>query len=497
MINVLIAEDELLIRMGLESSVPWHEMGFHVVAVSSDGQKAWETYQRYHPQVLITDIRMPRLDGIELIKRIRQVDSLCKIIVITCIEYFDVMYQSFDFNITGYLLKASMTHNQLYQLLSQIKKELNSSCLPSSESLLNDLSTDERMRMFLVDRSISLSELIASTPGILINFSEQIYLLIVCCGYVNKALFQSVTGAIREELSTIGELLVICGDDRIYFLIHSPQSVTFTEISRIMNNISAYMKNIFALPLRYSFTTVGKLNALQHMADLCNHFIDQSYFFPEQGTFVNGNSPYLAPFTVIEQLRNNLACYAFMEGETANYYSSLLDAVKHSYGTDKTIFLKNFAELLAFLSDFCFSPPKKESLDSFAVDSFDNAPEALKTLQDIVPNYSPNPLYASEMLKSIHYIHQNYRESLSISQLAAILNVSPNYYAILFRKTTDSNFTDFLMGLRLYHSRRMLRETTLSIAQIAEHCGFSDAAYFSKVFKHTYRITPRQYRRLA
>jgi len=76
MINVLIAEDELLIRMGLESSIPWNELGFNIVAIVSDGQKAWDAYQRYQPDILITDIRMPKLDGIELIKKILFISQL-------------------------------------------------------------------------------------------------------------------------------------------------------------------------------------------------------------------------------------------------------------------------------------------------------------------------------------------------------------------------------------------------------------------------------------
>ena len=94
--KVIIAEDEFLIRIGIESSLPWNDLNMEIVASVADGEQAWRSYLKYKPEVLITDIRMPVLDGIKLIKRIRNIDRKCRIIVITCIEYFDMMYSSLE-----------------------------------------------------------------------------------------------------------------------------------------------------------------------------------------------------------------------------------------------------------------------------------------------------------------------------------------------------------------------------------------------------------------
>lgn len=494
MINVLIAEDELLIRMGLESSIPWNELGFHIVATASDGQKAWQAYQRYHPEVLITDIRMPQLDGIELIKRIREEDPRCKIIIITCIEGFDALYKALNLDITGYLLKASMTQNNLFTLLNQVKKELAATEESASKINRPSPSIDEQLRKYLFDRTITLNELIDDTLNFGINYTEQGYLLTVCCGYVNKTLFQSIIGTLKEEISFLGELLVTHDQDKIYLFIQSQRLITFDIISTTMDNLCEYMKNIFSLTLRFTFAQVEKFSNLPTIVDMSNDFIDQPYFFPNRGTYLCDNQPYSIPFATIESLRNNLSCYAFFEGDIPSRYFSLIDEVKASYGIDKSVFKASLSRLIDFISDFCYSPSKKEQIRKFTFSSFENAPAALEGLWEIVPHYSPNPLYMSKMLETICYIHKNYKESLSLSKLAGMLNVNPNYFAILFRKVTDFNFSDFLIGIKLYHARQMLCETTLSMSQIADNCNFSDAAYFSKIFKQTYGITPRQYR---
>lgn len=494
MYNILIAEDELLIRMGLEASIPWNELGFHIVATASDGEKAWDAYQRYHPEILITDIRMPKLDGLELIRRIRKEDKQCKIIIITCIEYFDALYQSFDFDITGHLLKANMTYDNLYKLLNQIKTELDSTqkALPNDSPF--DFSISDWLRKYMIDRTISLSELIANTPNLRINSSEQCHLLTVYFGFVNKTLFQSLTSILKESLAVFGDSMVLYGDDRIYIFMQPKQSLSFETITSVMDHLCAYIENFFSMSLRYTFSPATKFSSLPTITDISNHFIDQPYFFPDQGIYINGKEPYCIPFNSIESLRSNLSCYAFFEGNVSTQYSQLLDCLKDSYGTDRSTFITQLSRLVSFISGFCFSKEKKELLNCFSADSYNNAPEALHGLQTMIPNYSPNPLYIADMLKTIHYIHDHYQEPISVSKLAQMLHVSPNYYAILFRKVTDFNFTDFLTGIRMYHACRLLRETALPISYIADSCGFSDAAYFSKIFKQFYQITPRQYR---
>lgn len=239
-----------------------------------------------------------------------------------------------------------------------------------------------------------------------------------------------------------------------------------------------------------------KFGNLPTIVDISNQFIDQPYFFPCHCIYVNGKQPYNVPFSMIESIRHNLSCYAFFDGKVAEHFFALCDALSANYGTDKLSFTASLSELIVFISDLCVSPEKKEKLSNFSPSSFDNAPDALTELLEIVPKFTPNPLYNSDMLKTIQYIHQNYKEAISISKLAAMLNVSSNYYAILFRKLTNSNFTDFLTGIRLYHARQMLCETSFPISQIADRCGFSGAAYFAKFFKQNYGITPRQYRAL-
>ena len=87
MYTVLIAEDELLVRIGISSCVPWEQMGMRIVAETAAGASAWQAFLRYHPDIVIADIRMPQIDGLELLRRIRTEDRDCAVIIVTNVEH--------------------------------------------------------------------------------------------------------------------------------------------------------------------------------------------------------------------------------------------------------------------------------------------------------------------------------------------------------------------------------------------------------------------------
>ena len=104
-------------------------------------------------------------------------------------------------------------------------------------------------------------------------------------------------------------------------------------------------------------------------------------------------------------------------------------------------------------------------------------------------------LAAVGILQTIRYMQDNYSGDISLASMAKQLNISANYYAVLFHQITGFRFSDYLINLRIYHAGRLLKETDKGISVIAESCGFLDAAYFSRYFKQIYGITPREYRK--
>ena len=124
MYTVLIAEDELLVRIGIASSVPWAEMNLRLIGEAEDGESAWNLYEKFRPDIVITDIRMPGMDGMELLRRIRGEDRECAVIIITNVEHDETLREAQMLGITDVLLKASMKQEYIRLALEKACQSL-------------------------------------------------------------------------------------------------------------------------------------------------------------------------------------------------------------------------------------------------------------------------------------------------------------------------------------------------------------------------------------
>lgn len=125
MYKVMIVEDEMLVRMGLMNTVNWEQYGMQVVAAEANGKDAWDSYLRHKPEVVLTDIRMPLMDGMQLISQIRAKDGRCRIVILSCLDDFNLAKSALTLGVSGYILKLSMTEQEMDEILLKIRRELD------------------------------------------------------------------------------------------------------------------------------------------------------------------------------------------------------------------------------------------------------------------------------------------------------------------------------------------------------------------------------------
>lgn len=123
-IKVLIVDDELIVRQGLRATVPWEKYGMEVVADASNGVKGWEAFQAHQPEVLITDIVMPKLNGLELAQRVKQAAKDTQVLLLSCHEDFAFAQQGIRLGASGYILKTAMDEQEMEDYLQQFQQEL-------------------------------------------------------------------------------------------------------------------------------------------------------------------------------------------------------------------------------------------------------------------------------------------------------------------------------------------------------------------------------------
>jgi len=147
MYRVLIAEDEVFVRLGLKMSVEWEKMDMRVIADAANGQQAWDIYEKEHPDIILTDIRMPVMDGMELIRRIRERDRETRIVILSCLEEFQLVREAISMGVSDYILKLTMTPEDMEKILQKVRTELES--IRGSRKEQGEVSPEEKKRVLL------------------------------------------------------------------------------------------------------------------------------------------------------------------------------------------------------------------------------------------------------------------------------------------------------------------------------------------------------------
>ncbi len=125
MYRVMIVEDEMLVRIGLKSMLNWEQLGMTVIADVANGKEALEVYATQRPDILITDLRMPVMDGLTLIRKIREQDKQLLIIILTCLDEFSLVQEALSLGVSNYILKLTMSPEEIEQILIKCRETLD------------------------------------------------------------------------------------------------------------------------------------------------------------------------------------------------------------------------------------------------------------------------------------------------------------------------------------------------------------------------------------
>lgn len=149
MYSVLFVEDELLVRLGLQKAISWEKFDMKLTAQADNGIQALELFQSLRPDVVITDIRMPGMDGYELIQKIRETDEECAIIVLSCLEDFETLRKMIPYKLIGYITKADMKLEDMANVLEKAKAYLDKTGRAGRQELKEEENTGERISKYL------------------------------------------------------------------------------------------------------------------------------------------------------------------------------------------------------------------------------------------------------------------------------------------------------------------------------------------------------------
>lgn len=235
MYKVLFAEDELLVRLGLQSSIPWSKYEMEVVALAENGLEAYKLFEEIHPDILITDLRMEGMDGLELVKRVREVDKECAIVVISCLNDFETLRKLIPYNINAYVLKASISIDEVCSVLAQTKSYLKSIGRTAKNNKENSEKLEEKISKYLMgDVSVNIEENL--------DYLEHLLLFSLEDGNkdkINDLAMEFIYELVNRQIP--GEILVPLKDKEFCVFYKSTEKNMQERIKRINSSIGDFL----------------------------------------------------------------------------------------------------------------------------------------------------------------------------------------------------------------------------------------------------------------
>lgn len=235
MYKVLFAEDELLVRLGLQNSIPWSKYEMEVAALADNGMEAYRLFEEIHPDILITDLRMEGMDGLELVKRVREIDKECAIVVISCLNDFETLRKLIPYNINAYVLKASISIDEVCNVLEQTKEYLIS-IGRTAKKVIPDLEKTEDIisKYLLGDAVISLEDDFEIFEHLLLFSLEE-----ENKDKINKLAMDFIYELVNRQIP--GEMLVPLKDKEFCVFYRSTEKKMDERIKRINNSIGDFL----------------------------------------------------------------------------------------------------------------------------------------------------------------------------------------------------------------------------------------------------------------
>lgn len=487
MIKTLIVEDEFLVRMGLKTIIDWPQYGFQIVGEATNGEDGLELYLKHRPALIITDIKMPKMDGLALMTAIRKLDRNAHFIVLTAYADFSYARSAIGLQVDGYLLKGTMTNEELTGILEKVTASMpessvspcDTNSLPSLKKLLTDDSTIAEVCPF------SLEE------------NDTVYVACVrIAGSKNPVINESFHSLCRNLLAEKKWEYTEFEDDNYFCILLTSSQDPLSVMGLLSDTIKRYLgRQLFCGASHPAKSTNHIASYIAQAKTAC----DANILSPEKG-FIQIYTP--AHHSRSEKVDNLLLALnqALLEQDPENCMQ-LLDRLMPALQSAGSLKLLNRSmyHIVIILTQYDDSLSETEIIRSLLeLDQLDlvfqeikcRFVEMCKTLPQLLPR---NDGYI-ESAKL--FIRNNISQNIKLRDIAEYLHLSSNYLGKLFFSSTGTHLTDFIISEKISAACRLIQETDLLVGEIAQQVGLNDQQYFSKLFKKKTGYTPKEYARL-
>lgn len=537
MLKVLIADDEIKVSKLIQCLIHWDELGMEVIGTVNDGVKAYEMILEKQPDIVITDIRMPGMDGIELVEKVlgrEGADRKVFFVIISGYSQFEYAQQAVKLGVEDYLLKP-IKKKELEAVLNKIlsKYSATANALEEKENLQNRLQRTQQK----VKNSF-LSELVDNHRQAILKLDqEEIYREFECRFpgeyfthvvvhlFINTVvdddedysfLLPKIQKMMKERMEKYcSEWMSIIHNEEVVCLFNSVENKR-EDFIRQLYRLKVDISNIKALFPSHKVAigvgrTVEGLEQYQESISTANAAIrnrfgrkEEFLLEEEEQTSAEREVSYVVTTTVKRDLLKSIELvdtesfirilYGIKED-----LSALLQNGELIYGVYRELVAVFTMGTNSWFDSQVKSAPWElmrgyqqlygfEEVFDWLIDTCRGI---MKRYEETQKNQEARPIRLAKQ-----YINENYNKAISLESVSNHIGFNPAYFSSMFKKSTGQNFMDYVIEIRILNARNLLVQTNQDVAEIAAKVGYTDRKYFSRIFKKLTNLTPSEYRRL-
>lgn len=537
MIKVFLAEDEFTIRDGIKRRIAWEENGFIFSGEADNGESAYEMIQQKRPDILITDIKMPFMDGLEMSRMLRERMPDLKIIILSGYDDFSYARQAIQIGVTEYLLKP-VTAGKLLNALLDVKQELAEE---RQQKQFLQTFLKERKENARILRYQFFNELVSGRYNSLelLSRGQEIGIMLKAGGY-NLLLFKISAGNYEDsteyqekqvKLESVLEEHFCAKSGVIYFERITEGGALLVKgrtPKEVQEKTSECIRELKGMVEEWSghhyFVGIGK--QIKRLADIteCYYQANKAFTFR---FLTSGNHVLCSEETndlpIVHEDKIDLRhinvehfdkkiVMNFLKNGLKTDVEFFIDQYIHNMGEgnmsslmfrqyvvmDVNFVIMQFQEELGWSSE--------DILDKFSdfgnVTGYTDSLEATRKylIRSMEASMDLRELaamskYSAMISKAKKFIQDHYNdEKISLNATAASVNVSPNHFSRIFSQEAGATFIEYLTEIRMDKAKELLRNTKMKTSDVGFEVGYKDSHYFYYLFKKIERCTPKDYR---
>jgi len=528
MYRVILVDDEPLILAGIASLIVWEDYDCTIVGKATNGPSAYDMILELQPDIVITDIRMPVLNGLELIEKCKAAGCTFAFLMLTNLEEFDLARRALALGATDYLVKLNLVPDELLHALKRAKEKCDLMVSHHEHQLYNNLVqyTPQDMIRAYFGKTLIAHDESATLPEELARTYEHSFVTLISLRQVNISFLPGEEVMDLKQInSQIGDIIRgICGrffktftlltdTPNVFLLVavlHDGQDLE-TTMNQFGGKVNSALKTYFELTAVLGISdTGGGILELPSAVEQARTALE--YYYYDSATpvvFYQGqhyhksnaktfNINFLKKDLSSAISQNDSEKLAEIFGQIIDLFTECKPGKEHAASACINIYtyLYSFFDndgssyqdifpytinIAEYLNHFTSLADILEWLGSFR-------DKLCKLLEDRKENRSDKLVEQAK-----RYIAEHYTEKLTLTEIADVLNISAGHLSITFKKFTGTTLSDYIADVKIEHAKALIDTHQYLMYEISDMLGFDNPYYFSKVFKKVTGMSPREH----